>query len=218
MTTIDCLNEIKSRYILENIIKHLEKIKFLEVIRYNKSLQNKINITLNGYKEFASIELEVLFEPELPIHPNLFGSNFNHKKENDLNFRHRHNYAFFSHRKHHNSFNILLDTFLNLKNDDDGQNENKKNENDFNFNLQNDYRINFDPIINVTKENSQFFHFYYNDNTKEEEKKEFLMMPKSVTKMKIKIDANIKSFAGLFKGCGLEKLILSNLREIIFMI
>ena len=97
MTTIDCLNEIKSRYILKHIIKHLEKIKFLEVIRYNKSLQNKINITLNDYKEFASIELEVLFEPELPIHHNLFGSNFNHKKENDLNFWHRHNYAFFSH-------------------------------------------------------------------------------------------------------------------------
>ena len=79
---------------------------------------------------------------------------------------------------------------------------------DLGLNLQN-YRVNFSPIIKITKENSKFFHFYYNDDTEEVNKKEFfefLVIPKSVTKMKIIIDSHIKSFVGLFKGCSIERI------------
>ena len=97
MTTInkgnDYLNQIKSKYILEHIMKHTEKMKFLEVIRYNKSLQNKLNITLNDYKELALIELEILFEPEkLPA----------------FNFQN----GLFSQGRHHNLFGNTLDGAL----------------------------------------------------------------------------------------------------------
>ena len=108
MTTInkgdDYLNQIKSKYILEHIMKHTEEMKFLEVIRYNKSLQNKLNITLNDYKELALIELEILFEPEKTPPFNFIYQT----KKNDFNFQN----GLFSQGRHHNLFGNILDGSL----------------------------------------------------------------------------------------------------------
>ena len=57
------LKKIRSSFILKKIFWCLEKKKKLETIRYNKSIQERINININHYKEYtekySSIEIEM---------------------------------------------------------------------------------------------------------------------------------------------------------------
>ena len=43
---------IKSKYIFQKIFSYINKIKYLEIIRHNKVLQNHLNITLKDYESF----------------------------------------------------------------------------------------------------------------------------------------------------------------------
>ena len=47
------LETIKSIYILKIVFSYLEKASKLDIAKYNKSLQNKINLSTNNYKEFT---------------------------------------------------------------------------------------------------------------------------------------------------------------------
>ena len=63
-TELKCILEnIKSNFILKQIFCHLIKKKYLEIIKYNKKIQNNINIKVNDYKEYmekySSIEIEL---------------------------------------------------------------------------------------------------------------------------------------------------------------
>ena len=56
------LNDIKSKYIREIIFGYLNTKKILQLIKYNKKLQKKINITINDYENFIienKIEIEL---------------------------------------------------------------------------------------------------------------------------------------------------------------
>ena len=57
------LKNIKSNFILKKFFDYIHKIKSLETIRYNKSIQKRINININHYKEYSekcsSIEMEI---------------------------------------------------------------------------------------------------------------------------------------------------------------
>ena len=57
-------NNINSNYILSNIYANMNKKKSLEIIKYNKNIQNRINFSINDYKEysklFSSIEIEII--------------------------------------------------------------------------------------------------------------------------------------------------------------
>ena len=57
------LNNVKSVYILRKIFDIIPKNKNLEIIRYNKKLQKKLDLSINDYKEYpelyTSIELEI---------------------------------------------------------------------------------------------------------------------------------------------------------------
>ena len=54
------LTNIKSKHILKGIFNNLQKRKFLEIIRYNKSIQNRLNIDSDDYKNyFTPIEIEL---------------------------------------------------------------------------------------------------------------------------------------------------------------
>ena len=59
----DLIN-IKSKYIILKIVDYLPKKKFLEIIKLNKKIQNKLNMNINDYKKysenFSSIELEII--------------------------------------------------------------------------------------------------------------------------------------------------------------
>ena len=58
------LQNIKSNYFLERIYDNILKKKSLEIVIYNKKIQNRINLSIKDYKEysekFSSIEIEII--------------------------------------------------------------------------------------------------------------------------------------------------------------
>ena len=56
--------KIKSRYILSKIYNNMTKKKKLEIVKYNKRIQNRINLSVKNYKEYAEtftpIEIEII--------------------------------------------------------------------------------------------------------------------------------------------------------------
>ena len=58
--SIDKLENIKSKYILEIIFNNLEKKKLLNILKYNKNQRKRIDININDYKEFLLIEIEII--------------------------------------------------------------------------------------------------------------------------------------------------------------
>ena len=54
-------NNIKSLYIFKKIFNHLYEKKLLDLIKYNKKIQKRLNITINDYKNyFELIEIEII--------------------------------------------------------------------------------------------------------------------------------------------------------------
>ena len=60
----DKLNNIKSDYFLQKICDYLNRKKSLEIFKYNKNIQKRLNININNYKEYSeiysSIEIELM--------------------------------------------------------------------------------------------------------------------------------------------------------------
>ena len=58
------LKNVKSHYIIKKFFGYITERKSLEIIRYNKSIQKRINININHYKayseEYSSIELDII--------------------------------------------------------------------------------------------------------------------------------------------------------------
>ena len=59
----DIFENVKSKYILQNIFNNVEKKKSFLILKYNKNIKNRINININDYNEYlekySSIEIEV---------------------------------------------------------------------------------------------------------------------------------------------------------------
>ena len=51
------LNNLKSNFILKRIISLMKINKSLNIMRYNKKLQKRLNISINDYKECSKIEI-----------------------------------------------------------------------------------------------------------------------------------------------------------------
>ena len=58
------IEKLKSDYFLQKLYDNMTKKKKLEIVKYNKRIQNRINLNVKDYKEysqtFSSIEIEVL--------------------------------------------------------------------------------------------------------------------------------------------------------------
>jgi len=55
------LINIKNKYILKQIFDNLEQKQLLKIIKYNKNLQEKLDIGINNYKKFhEEIEIEII--------------------------------------------------------------------------------------------------------------------------------------------------------------
>ena len=58
------LKIVKSDYFIQKFFGYMPKRKSLETVRYNKSIQKRINININHYKayseEYSSIELDII--------------------------------------------------------------------------------------------------------------------------------------------------------------
>ena len=59
---------LKSDYFLERMSNNMHKRKLLEIIKYNKKIQQRLNININHYKEccetYSSIEIDILPIPK----------------------------------------------------------------------------------------------------------------------------------------------------------
>ena len=73
----DRLKNIKSKYILQKVFNNLEKKKSLNLIKYNKTIKERLELNINDYKIFSSIEIEIK-----PV-DNYFGEFINIKKEDE---------------------------------------------------------------------------------------------------------------------------------------
>ena len=58
------LRNLQSDYFIQKFFGYMSEKKYLETIRYNKSIQKRINININHYKayseEYSSIELDIM--------------------------------------------------------------------------------------------------------------------------------------------------------------
>ena len=54
------IENIKSRYILSKIYDNMTKKKKLEIVKYNKRIQNRINLSVKDYNEYCEIEIEII--------------------------------------------------------------------------------------------------------------------------------------------------------------
>ena len=54
------LENIKSRYILSKIYDNMTKKKKFQIVKYNKRIQNRLNLDVNDYKEYCEIEIEII--------------------------------------------------------------------------------------------------------------------------------------------------------------
>ena len=76
----------------------------------------------------------------------------------------------------------------------------------------------YGKFINIIKENEKYYHIYFNDN-KEEIKRNYLDEKENITKLKIIIDYQVKSFESLFSNCEcIEYIYFKNSAEIILII
>ena len=115
---------IKSRYILSKIYNNMTIKKKLEIVKYNKRIQNRLNLDIKDYKEYGEIEIEII-----PI------------------------------KSKHGKF------------------------------------------INIDKNNELHYHIYFNDNKEEIKNKYEIKEGDKVTKIKIIIVYQVKSFKSLFEMC-----------------
>ena len=54
------IEKIKSRYILSKIYDNMSKKKKLIIVKYNKRIQNRLNLSIQDYKEYCEIEIEII--------------------------------------------------------------------------------------------------------------------------------------------------------------
>ena len=121
-------DSINSGYILSKIYDIMTKKKKLEIVRWNKKIQNRLNLDIKDYKEyseaFSSIEIEII-----------------PKKDK------------------------------------------------------------YGKFININEIDKLYYHIYFNDNKEEIKNKYKINKKDKVTKIKIIIDYQVKSFKELFYQC-----------------
>ena len=75
------LKKLKSDYFLQKLFNNLLKRKSLDIIKYNKNIKNRINISIKDYKEYAEIYSPIEIEIKLVNNEN--GVFINVQKENE---------------------------------------------------------------------------------------------------------------------------------------
>ena len=123
------LRNLKSDYFLKKIYDNLEKKKSLEIVKYNKKIQNRLALNIKDYQEYCEtysrIEIEII-----PI------------------------------KNRYNKF------------------------------------------INIDKNEKTYYHIYFNDSEEEIKNKYEINFEDKITKIRVVIDYQIKSFQNLFNCCG----------------
>ena len=141
------IESLKSDYFLQKLYDNIPKKKKLKIVKCNKRIQNRINLSIKDYKEysetFTPIEIEIILSKDK-----------------------------------------------------------------------------YGEFININEEDKLYYHIYFNDNNEEIKNKYEIKKEDKVTKIKIIIDYQIKSFNSLFDWCKCIEsiIILKNFIEIILLI
>ena len=53
-------NKIKSKYIIKIIVSYVSSKKYLGIVKYNKKIQSKLELSSKDYKEYNQIEIEII--------------------------------------------------------------------------------------------------------------------------------------------------------------
>ena len=99
----DELNKIKSDFFLQKIYNYLNRKKSLEIFKYNKNIQKRLNININNYKEYSEIYSSI--EIELMPIENSDGKLFINIPEDEKKYFH----IYFNESKNEINNNILLE-------------------------------------------------------------------------------------------------------------
>ena len=78
----DLFIKLKSNYILKKLFNNLLKRKSLDIIKYNKYIKNRINISNEDYKEYSEIYSSI--ELEIKVAKDKYGKFINIKEENEM--------------------------------------------------------------------------------------------------------------------------------------
>ena len=82
----DLLKNIKSKYILKQILNNLDMTRLLKLVKYNKKIQERLNIDINNYQEYGEIEIEMI---PIPINQrDEYGHKFINIPEKDRKYYH----------------------------------------------------------------------------------------------------------------------------------
>ena len=119
------IKSLKSDYFLQKLYDNMTKKKKLEIVKYNKRIQNRINLSVKNYKEYS----ETFTPIEIEIIPT---------------------------------------------------------------------KGKYGEFININKKDKLYYHIYFNDNKEEIKNKYEIDEQDKVTKIKIIIDYQVKSFEELF--------------------
>ena len=58
-------DNLKSVYFLAKIFENMKKSKHLEIIKYNKKIQQRLNLSLNDYKDYSQLYTPIELELKL---------------------------------------------------------------------------------------------------------------------------------------------------------
>ena len=83
------IENVKSKYILQKIFNNIRKDKAIKIVRYNKNIQNKININIDDYEKYW-IEKYQPIEIEIIPYKNKYGEFINIFDKDD--YKHYHIY------------------------------------------------------------------------------------------------------------------------------
>ena len=109
------LKKIRSNFILKIFFGYINKRNSLEIIKYSKNIQKRINININHYKEYSekysSIEIEII------LMENKFGQFINIKEEDKVyyhiyfndNKKEEIKYTFLNKNEKVSKINIIID-------------------------------------------------------------------------------------------------------------
>ena len=141
---------LKSDYFLQKLYDNMTKKKKLEIVKYNKRIQNRIKLSVKNYKEysetFTPIEIEILPTKDK-----------------------------------------------------------------------------YGKFTNINENDKLYYHIYFNDNKEEIKNKYEINKKDKVTKIKIIIDYQVKSFNNLFSCCqciesiNFKKFYRNNITDMSFM-
>ena len=57
---INLLDDIRSKYILKKIFENIQKKKSLNIIKYNKNIQERLEIGIDDYEKYGIVEIEII--------------------------------------------------------------------------------------------------------------------------------------------------------------